>query len=122
MAVAASAPTPATLSNPKIAPALTAMARRVNAAANGTRAATFFNALIHVNHEGEIEVYIHVTQVAPAVAQALSEAGITNIRVSRPLQVYQGWASPRALGRIAALPQVVRITPPAYRLPKSGGS
>lgn len=117
----ATTPAAATLANPKIAPALAALARRVRAASTSTVAAALTTAMIRVNDRREIQIYIHVTRLAPEVEQAIGEAGANAVRPSKPLGLYQAWASPAALARIADLPEVTRISPPVYGFPQGGG-
>ncbi|MGH8225439.1 MAG: hypothetical protein ACRER1_04720 [Gammaproteobacteria bacterium] len=117
----ASAPAAATLANPKIAAGLKAMARTVRAAPTGTAAAALSTAMIRVNEQREIQIYIHVSHITPDVEQAIGAAGASNVRPSKPLGLYQAWASAVALARIANLSAVTKITPPVYGFPQSGG-
>ncbi len=116
-----SAPAAATLANPKIAPGLTAMARKVRAAPTSSDAAALATPMIRVNGQREIQIYIHVSRLAPDVEQAIGDAGANAVRPSEPLGLYQAWASPAALARIADLPAVTKITPPVYGFPQAGG-
>lgn len=111
----ASTPVQVTLANPKIAPVLAAVARRVRTASKASTEAARSTALVHVNAAGELQAYVHVTRIAPDVENALHQAGAQVERASAALGVYQVWAAPAALERIATLPAVTRITPPAYR-------
>lgn len=120
MAAPAAVPAGATLANPKIAPALAAVARRVRAAATGAAAAARSTPTVHVDAAGEIQAYVHVTRLGSTVERALTAAGAKVERASAALGVYQVWASPAALERIAALPTVTRITPPAYGFTRPG--
>lgn len=116
----ATTPAAATLANPKIAPALAAMARKLRAAPTNTAAAALTTAMVRVNDRREIQIYIHVTRLAPEIEQAIGEAGANSVRASKPLGLYQAWASPAALARIADLPEVTRISPPVYGFPQGG--
>lgn len=107
-------PDAATLSNPKIASALANLARRVESAADATKAAALSSATARVNGRREIEVYVHVASVGPRVASSLCRTGAQIGAVSQALRIYQGWATPTALKRLAALPVVERISLPAY--------
>lgn len=118
--VPAPAPAGATLANPKIAPVLTALARQVRAAASASAAAALSTPALHVNAAGRIQAYVHVTRIDVDVASALTRAGARIERSSTTLDVYQVWAAPDALARIAALPAVTRITPPLYGFPRRG--
>ncbi len=115
-----SAPVPATLSSPEISPPLAAMARKVRAAPNVDAAASLSTRMIRVNHQGQIQVYIYAKHLNSGVKAAIAEAGATDIRPSRPLGLYQAWASPDALAKIAALPAVYKIAPPVYGFPRAG--
>lgn len=114
------APAGATLANPKIAPALAAIARRARIAGTATAASALSSRTVHVNAAGEIQAYVHVTRIASGVEQALTRAGAKIERASPALGVYQVWASPAALERLAALSAVTRITPPAYGFTRPG--
>ncbi|MGH8273140.1 MAG: hypothetical protein ACRES9_02615 [Gammaproteobacteria bacterium] len=116
-----SAPPPATLSNPAITAPLAYMARKVRAAPSASAAAALSSRLIRVNDRREIQVYVHVKQLAPATEKALVAAGATEIRPSKPLGLYQAWVTPKALAKIATLDGVTKITPPTYGFPRAGG-
>lgn len=119
----ASGPPPAvTLSSPKIATAAASLARRVRLASGGAAAAALSNAIATVNARGEIEVYVHVARVAPAVAAALGATGARITGASPELGIYQVWATPAVLDRLAALAVVTHITLPAYARTESGQS
>jgi len=117
----ASAPAGATLGNPKIAPVLAATARKVRAALDASAAKGLSTRFVHVNGAGQIQIYVRVSHFGDDVRAALEKAGARVERASQPLGVYQAWATPAALERLAALPEVTRITPPAYGFPKAGG-
>lgn len=108
----------ATLSSPKLSPELAAMARKVAAAADATVAQALSNRRVHVNSSGQIQAYVYVNRVDASMETALRAAGAEVERGVATMKVYQVWASPIALARIARLPDVVRITPPAYGFPK----
>lgn len=112
------APAPSTLSNPKIAPRLAAMARRVEATATGSAAKALSNRWAHIDAAGRVQVYVHVSSFGDKMAQSLEQAGAKMDRGVSSMSVYQVWASPAALVRIAKLPTVTRITLPAYGFPK----
>ncbi|MGH8127312.1 MAG: hypothetical protein ACRETC_02950 [Gammaproteobacteria bacterium] len=119
---ALSAPTmasaPSTLSSPKIGAPLAAMARRVQAASTGSAAKALSNRRAHIDAAGRIQVYVHVSSFGDTVSQSLQQAGAKMDRGVASMSVYQVWASPAALARIAKLPTVTRITLPAYGFPK----
>jgi len=121
VAAPASAPAGATLGNPKIAPVLAATARKVRSAPNASAASGLSTRFVHVNARGEVQVYIRVTRFGADVRAELEKAGARVEQASKPLGVYQAWASPAALERLATLAAVTRITPPSYGLPKAGG-
>lgn len=116
-----SAAAAATLANPKIAPTLAAMARKVRAAPTNTAAAVLSTSTVRVNKRREIQIYIHTALLAPDVARAIGAAGASAVRPSQALGLYQAWASPAALVRIANLSVVMKITPPVYGFPQTGG-
>lgn len=111
-APAATAPAATTLADAKIAPALAAAARRLAAGEAPS------DHRIRVNHRGQIEVYVHVKRVAPAVASALIAAGAHIELASPTLGVYQAWADPPTLARLTAISDVTRISLPAYGVPR----
>jgi len=115
----ASAPSGATLGNPKIAPALAATARKVRTAPDASAAKALSTRLVHVNESGQIQIYVRVTHFGDAVKARLEKAGADVERGSKTMGVYQAWASPAALERVASLPEVTRITPPSYGFPKA---
>jgi len=77
--------------------------------------------MIRVNHQREIQVYIHASRLAPEVEKSIVDAGASEVRASRPLGLYQAWATPDAIVRIADLTEVTRITPPVYGFTRPGG-
>ncbi|HYW76897.1 MAG TPA: hypothetical protein VFA48_09765 [Gammaproteobacteria bacterium] len=94
------------------------MAKQVQAAPDGSAAKALSNRRIHVNAQGRIQVYIYVKQVDAAMETRLNQAGARVERAVSTMKVYQAWAGPDALIRISRLPDVVRITPPAYGFPR----
>ncbi|MGH7057557.1 MAG: hypothetical protein ACREFZ_06675 [Acetobacteraceae bacterium] len=114
------APAPATLSTPEISPPLAAMARKVRAARSGSAAAAFSSRLIRVNDQRQIQVYIYVKHLNSGIRQSIAEAGAADIRPSQALGLYQAWASPDALAKIATLRAVYKIAPPVYGFPRAG--
>lgn len=94
------------------------MARQVQAAPDGSAAQALSNSRIHVNAKKQIQVYIYVRKVDVATESRLAQAGATVGRGVAAMKVYQAWATPDALKNISKLPDVVRITPPAYGFPK----
>lgn len=111
--------TPGTrLSAPKLSPELAAMARKVFAAPSDSAAQALSNQRVHVNAHRQIQVYIYVETVDSSTKARLVKAG-ADVEGSQPaMKVYQAWADPVVLGRIAGLPGVEKITPPAYGFPR----
>lgn len=114
------APSGVKLASAKIAPALAAMARRIRATTEGSAASSLSTALVHVDAAGEIQAYVHVARLGPDIERALRNAGARIERASTPLGVYQVWATPEAIERMAALGEVIRITPPTYGFARPG--
>ena len=108
----------ATVSNPKISSRIAAMSRRVLATPGGSAQAGLSTFFVHVNAGGQIQVYIRVKALAPALQARLRTAGATGIRPSAALGLYQAWAAPEAIERLADLLEVTRITPPVYGMTK----
>jgi hypothetical protein len=76
--------------------------------------------MVRVNDRRQIQVYIHVKRLAAAVQQGIANAGATQIEPSKPLGLYQAWATPGALAKIARLDAVTKVTPPRYGFPGAG--
>ncbi len=102
----------------KLTPGLAAMVKQVQAAPDGSAAKALSNSRIHINAKKQIQVYIYVNHVDAATESRLAGTGATIERGVATMKVYQVWATPSALKRISKLPDVVRITPPAYGFPK----
>jgi len=102
----------------KLTPELTAMVKQVQAAPDGSAAHALSNSRIHVNAKKQIQIYIYVNHVDAATESHLAQTGAAVGRGIASMKVYQAWASPNALQQISRLPDVVRITPPAYGFPK----
>lgn len=117
-ATTATAPQTAAGSPSKISPELAAMAKQVRAAPDVSAASALSNRRIHVNAQGQIQVFVYVDHVDAAMKNRLIRAGARVELGEESMKVYQAWASPAALARISRLPGVVRITPPAYGFPK----
>lgn len=100
----------------KISPKLATIARKVVSAHTGTEASALSTRFIHINRVRQIQCYVYVSRVTSQVRQALARAGAVVEWASGQLGVYQIWASPATIDRIARLPEVNRITPPAYSL------
>lgn len=98
----------------KIAPILASAARQLQA----KTAATPFNGLVRSDAEGRLEIYVFVDSVSPAVVTALRARGLENSLASPSMRIVQGWAKPQSLDSLAALPFVIRITPPHYAHPR----
>ncbi|MGA7965076.1 MAG: hypothetical protein WCB49_04160, partial [Gammaproteobacteria bacterium] len=112
------APAPVTLSNPKIGARLAAVAREVKAAPTGSAAKALSNRRAHIDSARRIQVYVHVSSFGDKVAQSLQQAGAKMDRGVASMRVYQVWADPATLSRLARLPTVTRITLPVYGFPK----
>ena len=94
------------------------MVEQVQAAPEGSAARALSNRRIHVNAQGQIQVYVFVDHVDDAMRNRLSQAGARVELGEASMKIYQVWATPEALARISQLPDVVRITPPSYGFPK----
>ena len=76
------------------------------------------NGPVRSDAQGRIQVYIHVNDTSAAALTALAGHGLQDTVVSPEMHLIQGWASPSDLAKLAALPFVIRITPPAYGKPR----
>lgn len=68
--------------------------------------------------QGNIQVYVHVTDTSAEHLTVLGRHGLQNMLASPALRIVQGWVQPQKLASLAALPFVVRITPPRYAIPR----
>lgn len=120
-----SAGRPTTLSSQKISPNLGATLDRLNSA-GVTRDSMgsydleqFSNPLVRVDQHGRVQVYIYVDRLDDAALRELQAAGVTvELTHSQPPLV-QGWVPFYLLESIAQLPNVTRIRPPDYAVPRS---
>lgn len=68
--------------------------------------------------QGNIQVYVHVTATSAEKLTVLGQHGLRHMLASPALRIVQGWVQPQKLVSLAALPFVVRITPPRYAIPR----
>lgn len=97
----------------KISPALLNAVRQsqggVNLPANGS---------VRSDAQGRIQIYVYVTNTSADTISALASHGLKNMEPSATMNVVQGWISPSAMVTLAALPSVIRITPPRHAIPR----
>ena len=98
-------------STARIAPALSAAARRLAA---GAPASEYAQGPVRVDAHGRLQVYVSVNAVTAEHVQTLRAAGLSGARPSAALALVQGWVPPERLRDLAALPFVTRIAPPRY--------
>ena len=71
------------------------------------------------NAGGQVQVYLGFARASGApTADTLAALGATGIRISDALGVVQAWVPATALLRLAALPQITRISLPRYAVSK----
>lgn len=94
-----------------ISPSLAAAARQLE---SGVDPGAFAQGRVRADSRGRLQVYVYVEPFTSAVLAALKTHGLEDAVSSPALRVVQGWVAPANLDGIAALPFVVRITPPQY--------
>ena len=67
---------------------------------------------------GRLLIYVYVTDTGPATLDSVARAGLAEMRTSPEMPLVQGWAYPRDLAALAALPCVKKITLPLYGVPR----
>lgn len=98
----------------KIAPALTAVAAKLEA---GAPPSDYAQGMVRANAQGRLQVYVHLSEITADELGTLKSHGLVNIVPSPALHVVQGWVKPKDLAALAGLPFVIRITPPSYGHP-----
>lgn len=98
----------------KIAPALAAVAAKLEAGADPK---SYAQGMVRADAQGRLQVYVHLNEITADELAALKAHGLINIVPSPALHVVQGWVKPENLTALAALPFVIRITPPSYGHP-----
>jgi subtilisin family serine protease len=76
--------------------------------------------LVHVNDQGDIHVYIYVSEVSEALLTALAESNVHIEIVNEEFNIIQAWVPNDALINIQALPNVTKIDPPSYGVTNAG--
>ena len=91
---------------------------RANARAMNAQALS--NPLVRLDTDANIQVYIHLTDLAsPALAQLRSREAVIQI-ANEQLGIVQAWVPFDRIEEIAALPFVTRVTPPSYGRARAG--
>ncbi|MGA9851782.1 MAG: hypothetical protein WBR15_02495 [Gammaproteobacteria bacterium] len=99
----------------KIAPTLAAAARQLYA----STAAAPLTGLVRSDSKGRIQVYVYVTNTSLNVISELGAHKLQDVVISPTMQIAEGWVKPQDLDSLAALPFVIRITPPRYARQRS---
>lgn len=99
----------------KISPLLQSAAQQL---LHGTPSSVFHGGLVRADDQGRLQVYVYVNKLTPDIVSNLTAKGLENTVASPALHVVQGWIRPQDLDTIAALPFVIRITPPKYAQPR----
>lgn len=105
----------ATNATAKIAPALAAVAAKLEA---GASPADYSQGMVRADAGGRLQIYVHLDKITADELAALKAHGLVNIVSSPPMHVVQGWVKPENLTALAALPFVIWITPPSYGRPQ----
>ena len=98
----------------KIAPALLNAAQRLQDRATQLP----LTGPVRSDSQGRMQVYVYVTSTSGGSVSALQVHGLQDVVVSPGMHVVQGWVKPEDLVNLAALPFVIRISPPQYGRPR----
>jgi subtilisin family serine protease len=101
----------------KIAPPIQAI-RQLSLKADSP--AKLSNRLVHVNDVGEVQVYVRANDLSKATLDKMVASGLRIVIANDKLKTVQGWVSLGAIEKLARLPSVARITPPAYPVLRAG--
>jgi len=74
----------------------------------------FSTPLIHVNDDGEIQVYLGVKSWEDSFSESLRQLGARIEIANAPLRLVQAWLPYDQVRKVAELPFVLRIVPPSY--------
>jgi hypothetical protein len=95
----------------KIAPPVQAAARELERGEPLTPGA-------RADAQGQLEVYVYVTDVSAATLSRLAQAGLAGASSAADMGVVQGWIAPDALTGLSGLDCVRNITLPRYAVPR----
>lgn len=70
--------------------------------------------LVKVNARGEVQVYVEVESITPALSDRLKQKGMAIEITNAELRLIQGWIPLHMLEDISLLPEVKRVRPPDY--------
>ena len=92
---------------------------RENARRRGISALS--NPLVKVNEDGAIHIYIHVSTLGADEKAKLERHEVAIEIANEELGIVQAWIPFDRIDDVAELPFVIRITPPSYGTPRTGG-
>jgi hypothetical protein len=108
--------------SPRLAEVIGNMAE-TGAARNGIEslsAEDFSTPLVKVDDEGNIQVYVHMSESSDENIEQLKGLGLITEVVNQKLNIVQGWLPYGSVEQAAGLGFVSRITPPSYGYPREG--
>ncbi|MEW6145386.1 MAG: S8 family serine peptidase [Thermodesulfobacteriota bacterium] len=110
----------------KVSPKLTEVIGRIaetGAARNGIEslsAKDFSTPLVRVDDQGNIQVYVQMSEPGDENIGQLKELGMVTEVVNENLNIVQGWLPYGSIEQAAGLGFVSKITPPSYGYPREG--
>lgn len=112
--------------NTKISPTLTKVLDKMGGTealrngVEGLSAEDFSTPLVKVDDEGNIQVYVHMSETSGENIEQLKGMGLVPEITNDDLKIVQGWIPGGSLEKAADLGFVSRITPPSYGHPRVG--
>ena len=106
--------------NTKISPSLTEVLDKMAGAAalrngaEGLSAEDFSTPLVKVDDEGNVQVYVHMSESSGGNIEQLKGLGLMPEVINEDLKIVQGWIPGGSVEKAAELGFVSRITPPSY--------
>lgn len=118
-AVAEAAPTASKVAAP-IAEAVAKLTEDAASSATGKpHGATLYSTpFVKVDAAGRIHAYLHLSALGDDERAALTAAGATIELAMERLKIVQAWLPYDRVAAVAALPFVVRVSPPSYATPR----
>lgn len=88
--------------------------------AESLSAEDFSTPLVKVDDEGNVQVYVHMSETSGENIEQLKGMGLVPEITNDDLKIVQGWIPGGSLEKAAELGFVTRITPPSYGHPRVG--
>lgn len=112
--------------NTKISPSLTKVLDKMadtaalRNGAEGLSAEDFSTPLVKVDDEGNVQVYVHMSETSGGNIEQLKGIGLVPEITNDDLKIVQGWIPGGSVEKAAELGFVLRITPPSYGHTRAG--